>query len=139
MKKILTLPLLLIACISFTQSTGQNKVKKVTTQTTSASSVIELIQGKWQSLDDKKNFLFFDKNERKEIGYGMKTWSSEKFELSNKCLNESDLEKGSESEKDKYITCKESDMCWYIESIDKDFLTLIYMARGNTHQYKRVK
>ena len=79
MKKILTLPLLLIACISFTQSIGQSKEKKVTTEKTSATSVIELIQGKWQSMDDKTNFLMFDKNERKEIGYGMKTWSKEKF------------------------------------------------------------
>ncbi len=139
MKTILTLSLLFIATISFSQSTGQSKDKKVTIEKANASSVIELIQGKWQSLNDKTNFLMFDKNDRKEISYGMKTWTKEKFELSNKCLNETDIDNGIELEKDKYISCKESDMCWYIEYINKDFLTLNYMGRGNTLRYKRVK
>jgi hypothetical protein len=134
-------------------ATTQNKMKKLMTifgailfasltnfcYSQNLPSVNELIQGKWQSIDDKTNFLMFDKNERKEIGAGMENWDVEPFELSDKCLNESDKENGIESEKDKYISCKESDSCWYIVSINKDFLTLSYMGRGNTLEYKRVK
>ena len=38
---------------------AQNKIVK---PTSSALSTSELLQGKWQSLDDKTNFLVFDKN-----------------------------------------------------------------------------
>jgi len=69
----------------------------------------------------------------------MKTWDNEAFVLSNKCLNESDKDNGLGLEKDKYISCMESDLCWYIVSLNKDFLTLSYMGRGNTLKYKRVK
>jgi len=35
------------------------------------STVNELLQGKWQAVNDKTNFLVFDKNKRKEISKGM--------------------------------------------------------------------
>ena len=90
-------------------------------------------------MEDKTNFLVFDKNERKEIAEGMEAWDIELFELSDKCLNESDEENETELEKEKYISCKESDICWYIVSINKDFLTLSFMGRGNSLKYKKVK
>ena len=126
-------------CFCFSQAIGQSKVNKSTTEKKNVASVNELIQGKWQSIDDKRNFLMFDKNERKESSDGMKTWDKEAFVLSNKCLNESDKDNGLELEKDKYMSCKESDLCWYIDFPSKDFLTLTYMGRGNTLKYKRVK
>jgi hypothetical protein len=126
-------------CFCFSQAIGQSKVNKPTTEKKNVASVNELIQGKWQSIDDKRNFLMFDKNERKESSDGMKTWDKEAFVISNKCLNESDKDNGLELEKDKYMSCKESDLSWYIDFPSKDFLTLTYMARGNTLKYKRVK
>jgi hypothetical protein len=121
------------------QGIAQSEDKRPTTEKKNTISVSELIQGKWQSMDDKTNFLLFDKNERKEISDGMKTWDKEAFVLSNKCLNESDKENGLELEKYKYISCIESDLCWYIVSINEDYLTLSYMGRGNTLKYRRVK
>nr|WP_315130257.1 hypothetical protein [uncultured Flavobacterium sp.] len=120
-------------------SFAQRKVAKTTNPKVSALSTIELLQGKWQSLDDKTNFVIFDKNQRKEIAEGMKTWNSEPFTLSNKCLNESDTEMVGKPEKDKYISCNKSDMCWYIITINKKKLTLSYTLRGNTLEYKRVE
>ena len=136
MKNIFTA---LSICLCFSQAIGQSKANSSTTEKKNVLSVNELIQGKWQSLDDKTNFLMFDKNERKESGDGMKSWDTETFVLSNKCLNETDIDNGVELEKDKYISCNESDLCWYIVYINKDFLTLSYMGRGNTLKYKRVK
>ena len=115
---------------------GQSNIDKTSTENNSVTS--QLLQGKWQAVDDKKNFLVFDKNERKETGDGS-TWDSETYVLSNKCMNESDLENGIEPEQDKYISCTKSDLCWYIVSINKDFLALSYMGRGNSLKYKRVK
>ena len=58
---------------------------KPTTEKKNIISINELLQGKWQSRDDKTNFLMFDKNERKESSDGMKTWDTETFVLLNKC------------------------------------------------------
>ena len=77
-------------CFCFSQSIGQSKDNKPTSENKNVTSIIELIQGKWQSIDDKTNFLMFDENERNGSSDGMKTWDKEAFVLSNKCLNESD-------------------------------------------------
>jgi hypothetical protein len=138
MKNILII-LSIYFCFCLSQAVGQSKDNKPKTEMKNVISVNELIQGKWQSTVDKSNFLIFDKKERKESSDGMKTWDKETFVLSNKCLNETDKDNGLELEKDKYISCKESDLCWYIVYLNKDFLTLSYMGRGNTLKYKRVK
>ncbi len=104
----------------------------------SQSSVKQMLQGKWQSLEDKKAFLMFEGDLKKEMYVGFSTWESEKVIIGNKCMNEGDKENGM-TEKDKFISAPESDMCWYIVSINKDYLTLSYMGRGNTSKYKRVK
>ena len=122
--------------LCFFKAFAQNNAGKTTSS--NSLTISELLIGKWQALDDKNNFLVFDKNERKEIGGGMTSWDSEPYVLSNKCMNEGDKENGIEPEKDKYISCVESDLCWYIISVNKDFLTLSYMGRGNTLKYKRV-
>lgn len=99
----------------------------------------ELLQGKWQSADDKTNYLVFENNHRKEIARGMSAWDDEVFTLSDKCTNESNKDNTYDSEKDRYITCAVSDLCWYILELDSSTLSLTYMARGNTLTYHRVK
>ena len=86
-----------------------------------------------------RNFLVFEKNIRKEIAGEMKSWDEEEYILSNSCLNESNLSETSTIEKDCYISCKNSDLCWYIMSISEDRLTLQYQSRGNLLKYIRVK
>ncbi len=61
-------------------------------------STRELLQGKWQSMDDSSNFLIFNSNQRKEISNGMNTWEIESYVLSDKCKNDTDIETISESE-----------------------------------------
>ena len=110
-----------------------------TQDTQTAQSNFEKIQGKWQSTDDKTNFLVFEKDHRKEIADGMEKWDDEVFVLGNKCLNDSDKDKEIEPEKDKYISCIKSDLCWYITEVNSTDLSLSYMGRGNTLTYKKVK
>ena len=104
-----------------------------------ATSTFDLLQGKWQSTDDKTNFVVFEKNHRKEIAAGMSNWDDEEFELSDHCLNESNAADNNTKSKDSYISCKKSDLCWNIVSISADKLTLEYMGRGNTLNYVKVK
>jgi hypothetical protein len=98
----------------------------------------ELLQGKWQSMDDSSNYLIFDSKLRKELGNGMNNWEIETYVLSDRCLNNSDLEAISEVESESYIYCVKSDMCWYIVNLDSENLVLSYVGRGNTLKYKRV-
>jgi hypothetical protein len=99
----------------------------------------DLLEGKWQHTEDKTNFLIFEKNHRKEIAEGMDKWDDEIFILSDHCLNESDSSNNDQREKGNYISCIESDLCWYISSLDSNNLTLIYMGRGNLLTYRHVK
>lgn len=121
MKNILFLFILLTSSLSFAQK-----------------STNELLQGKWQSTDDKTNILWFSGNLRKETNDG-KNWDSEEFVLSNKCENESDSETTGASNKSLFISCKESDLCWEVTAISATSLTLTFTARGNSLIYKKIK
>jgi len=139
MKKFFIITTTMLLC--FFQAIGQNKVTKHLNlnQTRNNISISKLLLGKWQSVDDKTNYIVFENNLRKEIADGIEKWNSESYVLSNKCLNESDRENGLEPENNKYISCKESDMCWYIVNISKEYLTVSYLGRGNTLKFKKVK
>ena len=72
--------------------------------------------------------------------YGSKgAWASEAIVVSDRCRNEGDNDRVEKPEKDRYISSRKADMCWYIDFIEKDHLSLVYMARGNTLSYRRVK
>jgi hypothetical protein len=103
------------------------------------TSGYELLQGKWQNVEDKTNFIIFEKNHRKEISEGMEDWDDATYVLSDACMNES--KKGSvlEKEKDRYISVPEDDLCCYILKLDATTLSISYMGRGNTFTYKKVK
>lgn len=103
------------------------------------TETMELLQGTWQHVEDPTNYLVFEKNLRKEIVGGMSEWDSEVFILSDKCLNESDKGAVATTEKGYYVSCTQSDLCWFVEEVDKDNLVLSYMGRGNFLTYKRVK
>ena len=109
-----------------------------TTLAFSQKSTKDLLQGKWQSTDDKTNILWFEGNLRKESNDG-KNWDSEEFVFSNKCKNESDSETGSDSKATFYISCAESDLCWEVTSVTPASLTLTYTGRGNNLFYKKIK
>lgn len=113
MKKILTAIVLLAALNTFSQ--------KVNTQ---------LLQGKWQSVDDKTNFLVFTKNLRKEIASGMDGWDVTKYSLSKGSGNSIYINEVIDNDKVSV---------WGIESLDNTKLTLVYLSRGNSLRYKRVK
>ena len=105
----------------------------------STETSANLLQGKWQSTDDKTNFLVFEGTLRKETAGGTDKWDEEPFVLSDHCENDLNLKDEIKPEKDRYISCKQSDLCWYILKVDKETLSLSYMGRGNTLNYQRAK
>jgi hypothetical protein len=128
------------------QNGNENSPVQTTNQTERASEkhlnikhTLDLLQGKWQHIDDKSNYIVFEGNYRKETEDGMTGWNEEVFSLSDKCLNESDKDNGVEKKEAKFISCIKSNLCWYIIGVDKENLKLSYMGRGNTLAYKRVK
>ena len=121
MKRILTAFILLSSATVYSQSSTQT-----------------LLQGKWQSTEDKTNMLWFDGDLRKETNDGT-NWDSEEFVLGKACQNDSDASTRSENGATDFISCIESDLCWEVTSISTSELTLTYTARGNMLMYKRVK
>jgi hypothetical protein len=113
MKKIVTAIILLTALNSFSQKMNP-----------------QLLQGKWQSLDDKTNFLVFTKNLRKEIAAGMDSWDIEKYSLSKGPGNSIYINQ---------VIDNKNVSIWGVESLDGKKLTLVYLSRGNYLRYRRVK
>ena len=130
----------LALCFCLSEAVGQRDDNNQATEEKRLSSVSELLQGVWQSVDDNTNFLMFDGNERKETAGAIKNWSSEAFTLSDRCLNEMDEDlRPFEPSEGRYLSCEESDLCWYISYIDHEYLTLTFLPRGNYLRYKRVE
>jgi len=150
MKELIKITFCLISfCIIFsgcgnkqTTQTNIDTVSKKTNlnqpneSTVNTSLTMTLLQGSWQSLDDESNYVIFENNHRKELAIES-NGTDEEFVLSEKCMNKSDANNGIPSEKDKYISCLQSDMCWYIVKLDSVNLELSYMGRGNTLRYMK--
>lgn len=147
---LLLIPIFLLSCggVSSGEQPLDTTDSELTTKTEESpkpepvkveKTTAELLQGKWQHVKDKSNFLVFEKGLRKEIADGMKTWDEEAFVLSDHCINTSDKKNDIPKEDNKYISCAKSDLCWYIVSVDADNLELSYMGRGNTLSYTRAK
>jgi hypothetical protein len=101
---------------------------------------IELLQGKWQSIDDESSFMIIEGDRMKNYYGGMDDeLDNEMIMISDTCLNESDSENDLPEEKNRYLFNPNLDMCWYIEFVDTTSLSLIYMATGNTLTYRRVE
>ena len=92
-----------------------------------------LLIGKWQSTDDENNFVEFTKDARIET-YGDYE-DTERYSISNSCKNGGEIEYN----EDNYISGWMSELCWYIISVDDKNLSLSYVGRGNTLNYKRIK
>lgn len=106
----------------------------------SDSITLELLQGKWQSLEDEDSFMVIEGDRMKNYYGGMdEELDNEAIILSDTCMNESDSENDLPEEKNRYLSSPNLDMCWYIESLDATRLTLVYMSRGNLLTYRRVE
>jgi len=101
---------------------------------------IELLQGKWQSLEDESSYLIFEGDRMQIYTEGMEEeMEDEAFMVSDTCMNESDGSNDLPQEENRYLSNPNLDMCWYIEVLDASNLSLIYLSRGNQLTYRRVE
>ena len=101
---------------------------------------IELLQGKWQSLEDENSFMIIEGDHMKNYYGGMEdVLDNEMIIISDSCMNESDSDNDLPEEKNRYLSNPNLDMCWYIEYLDENNLTLVYMARGNALNFRRIE
>jgi hypothetical protein len=101
---------------------------------------IELLQGKWQSVEDESSYLIFEGDRMQIYTVGMEDeMEDEAFMISDTCMNESDGSNDLPQEENRYLSNPNLDMCWYIEVLDANNLSLIYLSRGNQLTYKRVE
>lgn len=101
---------------------------------------IDLLQGKWQSLEDEASFIVIEGDRMKNYYGGLvDELDNEMIMISDTCMNEADSANGLAEEKNRYLSNPNLDMCWYIQFVDATNLSLIYMATGNTLTYRRVE
>jgi len=101
------------------------------------SNNAKLLVGKWQSKDDPKSVIEYTPYDLINY-YDEKLIDCEPYCLSPKCMNGAEVSLPPSSNHD-YTSVIDSDMCWYIVSIDENNLTLSYMGPGNTLQYQRIQ
>ncbi len=104
-----------------------------------AAATLKMLQGKWQALNDKSDFLVFENNHRKEIAGGETEWDDEIFVLSDKPMQEGREVSDHAPEKAGFIYCQKDDMCWAIVELTAKKLSLVYVGHGRVLEYRRVK
>jgi hypothetical protein len=104
------------------------------------TSKLDSLQGKWQSKDDKQNVIVFKGNKRIEY-YGKEKIFESEFAIGDICSNQ--MKKLPASKKGgKYLSFFESDdymLCYEIEGLTNNSLTLFYIGSGKFLTYKRIE
>lgn len=119
-----------LATIAATQSPTLGQVAEAVAE---ASSVPEMIQGSWVSVEDPKATLVITKD-KYILGYEGSKNDTVDYTISHKSCTDS-----TESKEDYYLFIPKDDMCYIVVDANEKNLSFIYTARGNTLTYTRVK
>ncbi len=116
----------------------EQKADMLTSSTFYENDYKKLLIGKWQSTDDANYHIAFTKEDKIDSYNGENT-GQEPYILASSCLNESDKGGDGPSTTPTYISVQKSNMCWYIINLDQQQLSLAYMGRGNSLNFRRLK
>ena len=149
MKKIvlLSFTVVLAACGNHADDSKDNTdaaTIAAVTQTPVAGQVAEAVmtndidvtqlQGEWVSTEDPKSKLIITKDKY------ILAYEGEKADSSTYTLSKKDCSGNADANSEGYfIALPADDMCYAIDNLDSENLSLIYTARGNMLNYKRVK
>jgi len=136
--KILAVIALVLCGFQISNLNAKDKNSGAATGDESATT-LKILQGKWQAVDDKSDFLVFENNHRKEKAGDMTEWDDEVFVLTDKPMREGKPVSDHEAVKAGFIYCEKDDMCWAITELTAKKLVLVYMGRGRVLEYRRVK
>lgn len=98
----------------------------------------KLLQGSWRSLDEKGVTLTFKNNTRVENVEGKPKGRTRYFEIADECKNDALGNDRVIKSRAKYISLQDIDLCYYIINLDKTYLDIKVIGRGNTIRYKRM-
>lgn len=100
-------------------------------------NTMQLLQGTWNSRDDKHTSIIIKDNTRQETRNGKNLGKMRYFELADQCNN--DTAKGHKVVKveARFISMLDIDMCYYIKKINKKELILSYVGRDGDLRYKK--
>ena len=98
-------------------------------------NTITMLQGTWNSRDDKNLSITFDKNTRVETRDGKTLGKIRYFEIADQCNNDTSKAQKIVKAKAKYISMQDIDMCYFIKKITRNELILSYVGRNNTLRY----
>lgn len=118
-----------LATIAATQSPTLGVVAEAVAD---ASTIPQMIQGSWVSVEDPKATLVITKD-KYILGYEDSKNDTVDYTISHKSCTDS-----TENE-DYYIYLPKDDMCCIIVDANEEYLSFIYTARGNMLTYTRVK
>ena len=114
----------------------EQKIEKVVPKESSSNSKIDFLQGSWQNIDDPKSKMSFKGNLWIDTYEGMKEISKNTFEINDQCANVT--QQNAPKLKDGYISIAKLKQCYKIVKVDKEYLELSYVGRGNSLKYKRI-
>ena len=96
-----------------------------------------MLQGTWNSRDDKNTSIRFENNTRIETKDGISLGKMRYFEVADQCNNATAKGKRIVKAKAKYISMQDIDMCYFIKKITNTELVLSYVGRDNTLTYSK--
>jgi len=102
------------------------------------------LQGTWQSEEDRKYLLVFKDRKTYDLYEGHKDSTAREFRLSHTSCNQgtnSDSIKKYEGEYPLFLIKKfgHRDMCYEVQTLTNDQLTLMYLDHGNILSFKKIK
>ena len=98
-------------------------------------NTIKMLQGTWNSRDDKNVSVIFENNTRVETKDGKTLGKTRYFEIADQCNNDTSKSQKIVKAKAKYISMQDIDMCYFIKKITRNELVLSYVGRNNTLRY----
>jgi len=105
----------------------QQRITELSLQT------VERLQGRWQSTEDAKSIIEIKGHDYIDY-YDGKSVDTVTFDILSACKSEG----GKPDKKGKYLeTAKE--LCYHIDSVTPEELVLMYLPRGNSLAYKKLK
>jgi len=105
-----------------------------------AATNLKMLQGIWQSVDEKSVYLAFENNHCKEKAGSDTEWDDEVFILTDKPMRDGKEQDTLVKEKANFIYCEKSDLCWAIAELTARKLVLVNKrGSGKAQEFRRVK
>ena len=98
-------------------------------------SNLDLLQGKWKRDDESNSQLIIEKDHWVVLDNNGNKLDDDTFIISDNCVL--DYPKG-DPDPDRYISLKNEEMCYYIDSITDTTLLIVYVGTNNFFSFKRV-